>query len=451
MNILRIPIVSAVLLLLSSCNLMPDFELQTGELPNHWRNIENSSAAASAIDPQWWQAFGSAELNRLVTNALAYNNDLAAAAQRIEQARAQAKIAGADLWPAIGIDGNIYSLHDSLGETRKEFSNLSVAYEVDLWGANRGRRDAGQARYLSTVFAGDALRLLIMSDVSLAYFDLSATSERIRIAKAFLQNVTDVLKIVEARFQAGAVSALDVAQQKTELASANASLALLRQQQALAENTLSILLGQPPADFQVMPERFTALNLPSVQSQQPYSLLLRRPDLQQAEMQLKAANIDVGIALSAFYPSLQINLDTLLANPQPAGLALAMAANLAQPLFQGGRLEGDLDNVKARHAELVDIYQQTLLTAFKEVEDAAAVRSHSAQRLLALSEAVARAREAYQISFAQYRVGAIDYQTVLNTQRSLISAENTEVLARLDVMQALVRLYKAFGGGWQNT
>lgn len=450
MNILRIPIASAVLLLLSSCNLMPDFELQTGELPNHWRNIENSSAAAPAIDPQWWQAFGSPELNRLITNALAYNNDLAVAAQRIEQARAQAKIAGADLWPAIGIDGNIQSQHDSLGETRRKSSNLSVAYEVDLWGANRGKRDAGQARYLSTVFARDALQLLIMSDVSQAYFDLSATSERIRIAKAFLQNVTDVLSIVETRFQAGAVSALDVAQQKTELANANAGLVLLRQQQLLAENTLGILLGQPPADFQVMPERFNALKMPSVPSQQPYSLLFRRPDLQQAEMQLKAANIDVGIALSAFYPSLQINLNTLLANPQPAGLALAMAANLAQPLFQGGQLEGDLENAKARHAELVDIYQQTLLTAFKEVEDAAAVRSHSSQRLLALSEAVARAREAYQISFAQYRVGAVDYQTVLNTQRSLISAENTEVLARLDVMQALVRIYKAFGGGWQN-
>lgn len=446
----HIPIVLVASLLLSGCNLMPNFELQTGELPNHWRNID-SDTTASKIDPQWWQAFGSPQLNRLITEALAYNNDLASATQRIAQARAQSKIASANLWPVIGMDGNIHSQHDSLGETRKKTASLFAVYEVDLWGANRGKRDAGQDRYLSTVFARDALRLVIMAEVSQAYFDLAATSERVRIAQAFLQNVRDVLNIVEAKFQAGAVSALDLAQQKTELASTKASLVLLQQQQSLTENTLSILLGRPPADFQVKAERFADLNLPSVQSQQPYSLLLRRPDLQQAEMQLKAANIDVGITLSAFYPSLQINLDTILANPQPAGLALAMAANLAQPLFQGGRLEGGLEYAKAHYAELMEIYQQTLLVVFKEVEDAAAVRNHSSQRLLALSEAVARAREAYQISFEQYRVGAIDYQTLLNTQRSLISTENTEVLARLDVMQALVQLYKAFGGGWQNT
>ncbi len=433
---------------LSGCNLMPDFELQTANIPNQWRNVDNQSVVTT-IDPRWWQAFGSTELNRLVNEALAYNNDLAAAEQRVKQARAQAKIAGADLWPTVGVDGDVSSTHNELGESHKKTGTLSVAYEVDLWGANRGKRDAGQARLLGAIFARDALQLVVMSDVSRGYFDLLATIERKRIADEFLQNVGDVLAIVEARFQAGAVSALDVAQQKTERANARASLDLVIQQQALAENTLAILLGKAPADFASVNECFADLATPTISVQQPFSLLQRRPDLRQAEMQLQAANIDLGIALAKFYPSLQLNLDTVLANPQPAGLALAMAANLVQPLFQGGRLEGGLESAKARNAELVEIYQQTLLTAFKEVEDAAAVRNHSTRRLTALGEAVARAREAYQISRERYRVGAIDYQTLLNTQRSLLSAENSEIQARLDVLQALVQLYKALGGGWQ--
>ncbi len=437
----------AALLLLNACNLMPDFTLNAGDIPNQWRHAE-AADAESSIDPQWWRVFGSVELNRLVDDALQFNNDLAAAGQRIEQARAQAKIAGADLWPSAGIDAGYTSTHNEQGETNKKTGTLSVAYEVDLWGANRGKRDAGEARLLSEVFARDALRLVVMSDVSRAYFELLATKERKRIASEFLRNVSDTLLIVEARFDAGAVSALDVAQQKTEQANARASLDLVTQQQALAENALAILLGQPPVDLTLDQQRINDLALPGIAAQQPQYLLQRRPDLRQAEMQLQAANIDVGIALAQFYPSLKLNLDTLLANPQPAGVALAMAANLVQPLFQGGRLEGGLESAEARNAELMEIYQQTLLTAFKEVEDAAAVRNHSSRRLQALQLAVARAREAYQISLERYRVGAIDYQTLLNTQRSLLNAENAEVQARLDVLQASVQLYKALGGGW---
>lgn len=442
------PVTMALAGMLAGCNLMPAFEIQTGDVPDQWRNADKQYET-SVVDPQWWQAFGSAELNRLVAEALAYNNELAAAVQRVEQARAQAKIAGADLWPTVGVNANYASSHNELGESNKKTGSLSVAYEVDLWGANRGQRDAGQARWLSEVYARDALQLVVMSDVSQAYFELLATLERKRIAEAFYRNVDEVMTIVETRFQVGAVSALDVAQQRTELANARANLDSLKQQQALAENVLAILLGKAPADFSGSGERFTDLLTPEIPLQQPVSLLQRRPDLRQAEMDIKAANLEVGIALAQFFPSLTLNLDTVLANPQPAGLALAMAANLAQPLFQGGRLEGGLESARARHAELLELYQQALLTAFKDVEDAAAIRNHSSRRRQALEEAVARAREAYQISLDRYRVGAIDYQTLLNTQRSLLTAENGEVQARLDVLLALVQLYKALGGGWQ--
>lgn len=426
--------------------MVTDFQLPVTDVPAQWR--EQIPASGGEIDPQWWKAFDSLELNRLIDTALAYNNDLAAAAQRVEQARAQAKIAGAELWPAVGLSGGVNNTHNNLGDTQKESGQLSVAYEVDLWGKNRAKRDAGQARLLSEVYARDALQLVLMADVAQAYFNLLATQERKRIASDFLQNVDDVLVIVQARFQAGAISAVDVAQQQTERASARASLDLVIQQQLLAENTLAILLGQSPQNRTVALELLAQLAVPVINPLQPSSLLQRRPDVRQIEMQLQAANADIGIALAGFYPKLQLNLDTILANPQPAGLALAMAANLVQPLFQGGRLEGGLENAKARNAELVEIYQQTLLTAFKEVEDAAAIKRQATMRLQALAEAVNKADEAYRIAQDQYRVGAIDYQTLLNTQRSLLTAKNNLVQAQLDFMVALAQLYKALGGGW---
>ena len=441
--------ISVTALFLTACNLLPDFQRPSVETPDQWRDT-SLTKQESAVDPQWWQAFGSAELNRLITEALAYNNDLAAARQRVEQAKAQAKIAAANLWPSLGLQGDFTDSRNNIGDTQKQSGQFTAAYEVDLWGANRARSNAGSARLLSSVFTRDALQLVVMSNVGQAYFNLLALAERKRIANEFLENVGNVLAIVEARYQAGAVSALDVAQQQTELATARAGLDLLIQQYTLAENALAVLLGHPPRAVSFNRERFFDLLLPMINALQPAGLLQRRPDVRQLEMELIAANADIGVARAAFYPKLQLNLDAVLASPQPAGVALAMASSLAQPLFQGGRLEGGLENAQARNAELVEIYRKTVLTAFKEVEDAAAVRSNSTRRLQALADALDKARLAYQLSLDRYRLGAIDYQTLLSTQRSLLNAENSQVQARLDVLVAMVQLYQALGGGWSS-
>lgn len=442
-------LITSALFFLTACNLVPDFQRPGVETPAQWHDA-SLAEQKSAVDPQWWRAFGSAQLNHLITESLLYNNDLAAARQRVEQARAQAKIAGANLWPSLGLQGDFTNTHNSSGDSQKETGQFTVAYEVDLWGANRARRDAGSARLLSTVFTRDALQLVVMSNVGQAYFNLLALAERKRIATEFLDNVSNVLAIVEARYQAGAVSALDVAQQQTELATARASLDLQIQQYTLAENALTILLGHPPQAVSFNTERFFDMIVPVITPLQPASLLERRPDVRQIEMELIAANADIGVARAAFYPKLQLNLDAVLASPQPAGVALAMASSLTQPLFQGGRLEGGLENAQARNAELVETYRKTILTAFREVEDAAAVRSNSTRRLQALADAVDKAQLAYQLSLDRYRLGLIDYQTLLSTQRSLLTAENSQVQARQDVLVAMVQLYQALGGGWSS-
>lgn len=445
MKFLKYPI-SFLAFSLSACNLTPDFVKPSVETPEKWRN-ENSATNKIVVDAKWWQTFGSLELNQLIPQAIAYNNDLAAAQQRIEQAKAQAKIAGANLYPMLGIQGNTAHNVDETGEIGKQNASFTVSYEVDLWGKNKAAKDAGENRFLSEVFARDALQLVVMSNVSQTYFNLLALRERQQIARAFLQNVNDVLTIIDARFKAGAVSELDVVQQKTEQANARASLDLLNQQYALAENALAILLGKPPQAASKT-EPFVSIQMPKFDLLQPANLLERRPDIRQIEMELIAVNADIGIARAAFYPKLQFNLDTLLASPQPAGIAASFAAGLVQPIFQGGRLEGSLDYATARQAELVESYRKTVLTAFKEVEDAAAIRTNSTRRLQMLSEAVDTAQQSYQLSLQRYRLGLIDYQVLLNTQRSLLNAENSKVQARLDVLISLVQIYQALGGGF---
>jgi multidrug efflux system outer membrane protein len=210
----------------------------------------------------------------------------------------------------VGVRADYLGIHDGLGEAREKLANFSVSYEVDLWEANRARRDAGKFRFTSEVFACDALQLLVMADVSQTCFIWLAINERIGISRMFLQNAVDVLTIVEARFRTGAVSAIDVAQQKTEMASARANLDLLIQQQVLVENGLAILVGRPPQRMTLAGEWFAFVQMPVIKPLQPASLLQRRPDIRQLEMQLKAANADVGIALAAFFPRLQLNLDS---------------------------------------------------------------------------------------------------------------------------------------------
>jgi NodT family efflux transporter outer membrane factor (OMF) lipoprotein len=437
-----------ITLALSACSLVPSFQRPTVETPKQWRDPA-LAAQKSAVNPQWWRAFNSAELNRLMIDALAYNNDIGAAKQRVWQAQAQAKIAGANVLPSVGLQGGF---SDTMANTAGDFQDtngqLTVSYIVDLWGANRAARDAGKALLLSSVFARDALQLAVMSSVGQAYFNLLGFIELKRIAREFLANTEAVLAVVEARYRAGAVSALDVAQQQSQWATTRANLDLLAQQTVLAQNALAILLGHPPPPQPVNAGLFFDTVLPVINGLQPASLLERRPDVRQAEMQLVAANANIGVARAAFYPKLQLNLNALVASPQPAGAALTMASSVAQPLFQGGALEGGLDYSKARKAELVEIYRKTVLTAFKEVEDAAAIRSNSSRRLQALADAVDKAKWAYQLSLDRYRWGVTDYQTLLTTQRSLLAAENSVVLARLDVFVATVRLYQALGGGW---
>lgn len=444
----------------AGCSVVSEYRRPAAVTPSQWKNQASvQEPAAEKIASNWWKQFGSTELDRLIAEALGNNMDLTAAKERIRQFRALAKIAGAPLWPAVNASGN-FDYTDRPRSARATGAGggsevwqggWNVAYEVDLWGGLRAGRDAALAEADTARFNLESLRLVVMSDVAQAYFAILGLKERRRIAEDNLDNIGEVLDIIVSRFEAGGASALDVAQQRTERANAAASVALLEQQMAQSENALAVLLGRAPQQFRVGESSLRPILLPKPHPSPSATLLDRRPDIRGAEAQLIAAQANIGVARAAFYPRLQLGADNVFAtaaSSQPAGMAWLITASLMQPIFQGGRLEGELERTLARRTELLEMYRQTILTAYREVEDALALGSRSTLRRNALLQSVDSAKQAYELARDRYLAGAVDYQTLLNVQRSLFNAQDSEVQAHVDVLSASVLLFKALGGGW---
>lgn len=448
----------------AGCSLVPEYHRPEAITADQWKNSpETLPKKEMPIALNWWQKFSAPELDRLMAVALSNNLDLAAARERVEQFRALAKMAGSPLWPAINATGS-YEFNDSTnsGSTRSNVNRTNsgnslwmgqwnMSYEVDLWGALRAGRDSAKNALLSSQFTLEALRLVVMGDVAQSYFAIVALKERKGIAEKNLRNLNEVLAIIVARFEAGGTSGLEVAQQQTEVANASAAITQLDQQIAQAENALAVLLGYAPQQFKVLAISLNVFQIPKANIAKPTRLLDRRPDIRSAETQLIAAHADIGKARAAFYPRLQLGADNIFTAAtlsQPAGIAIALASSLTAPIFQGGRLEGELERTLARRTELLESYRKTLLTAYQEVEDALALGQQATRRRESLLSAVAHASEAYRLARDRYLAGATDYQTLLNVQRSWLNAQDSEVQAHVDILTASVRLFKALGSGW---
>ncbi len=447
---------SLIAILLSGCSLGPAYKRPVTEMPAAWKQ---DAAKEERIAPDWWKTFGSAELNDFMGKALLQNNDLRAALHRIEQARASARIAGSTLLPAVDASAGASASRTKSNESGIKAENdnswnagLNVSYELDLFGANRATVEAAEADVAGSIYDRQALGLVVMGDVADTYFLTLNLRERTSIAEQNLANARDVLKIVEARFNAGATSALEVAQEKTVLASNEASLAAIRRQEANAENALAVLLGTPPQSLKVNAVSLQNLTIPVVSPSQPAALLQRRPDIRAAEASLMAANADVRAARAAFFPTINIGAGlSILASPMSAPVTTAVdaASSLLAPIFTGGRLSGQLELNKARQAELLENYRKAILVALQEVEDGLVAVKAAQAREASLSEGVTQARKSYDLSRQLYKSGAIDFQTLLNAQDSLLQTEDTYATVRLEMLQASVDLYKALGGGWQ--
>jgi NodT family efflux transporter outer membrane factor (OMF) lipoprotein len=438
-------------------------------MPEHQRPAVATAEAFSApgapdaiqadqIAADWWKTFRSDELNGLMERALENNNDIRAATARIEQARAQLKIAGASLLPAADLNANAGRSRNNpvTGATRTETSigaGAAVAYEVDLFGRVRANVEGARADLRATTYDRAAINLLVMGEVARTYFILVNGYERLAIANDTISNSRQLLNIVEERLAAGASSQLEVAQQRSAVATTEAARASIIEGIANAENALAVLVGAPAQTVKAQRKTLTGLTIPAIATGQPSRLLERRPDIRRAEEQLISADANIAIARAAFFPTLNIGLDASILTTglgDPVSTAFGIAAGLAAPIFQGGRLEGGVELATAVQRELVENYRKTVLVSFQEVEDALAATKASADRERAFGTAARESTRAYQLSRELFDAGAYDFQALLDAQRDELSARDSFSQSRSQRLIAAVDLYLALGGGWSS-
>jgi NodT family efflux transporter outer membrane factor (OMF) lipoprotein len=429
---------------------------------------QGAAASPSAPRPttQWWHAFASRELDRLVQQALHNAHDLAAATARVRQAQARAVIAGAPLLPALqlGLDASRQRLlhgngNDQLDVSRSEPTStsfdvqLSASYEIDFWGGLRATRDNALRNLDASRFDRQTVELTLVSAVADSYLQGLALAEQLRIARLNLRNAKDVLGLVEARQRSGSATRLELAQQRSLVAAQERQLPLLEQRWQDSQVTLATLLGAPVQSLPASQEVLAAVQWPAIGSGVPSELLTRRPDIAAAEARLAAASANVQVARAAMLPKL-----TLGANLGAGANTFAhvfdssyytLTSGLVAPIFNNGRLRAERELAEAEQAELLENYRSSILAGFADVEKALnAINGVDRQRQWQ-DEEVQQARLAAELAQQRYAAGAETLLSVLETQRTLYVAQDQQAQLRLARLQGSVALYKALGGGWQ--
>jgi len=449
---------------LAACMLsteQPDLALA---IPAVYRDATTTSRAALP-KADWWHGFRSRELTRLIEEAQAANLDIAAAIARVIQADAQARVAGAALVPAINFSGSASRTRPSqatgtqLGTTggpvRNQFGTVfSASYELDFWGKNRATLRAAEQNAIATRFDREVVALTAMAAVANAYFQVLAAQDRLRYARENIASANRVLTVIKQRLEVGTASALDVAQQESVLNTQRAAVPTL--EQILRQNTaaLAVLVGRPPEFVRIRGGSMFRLAFPRITPGLPAELLTRRPDIRAAEADLAGANANVEDARAAFFPTIELSaqggwqasLLQWLARPEAA--MWQVAAGLTQPVFDGARLQGQLDLQKGRQDELLQTYRKTIIQAFADVDSALVATRQLAIRERLQNEVVASSRRAFSIAEQRLREGTVDIITVLNTQQTLFQAQDTLAQVRLARLQATTGLFQALGGGW---
>lgn len=450
---------------LAGCDLGPDYHPDQGPVPEAFK-AGNAGNAVVWPDEVWWRGFNSPELNALIDAARSHNPDIAAAIARIRQADAQLRIAGAALLPTLSGTGGASWQHDGantsggLGRARDVHSynvGLSASYELDFWGKAAANRQSAVSSAMFSRYDRQTVALTVVTNVATTWFTALDLADRVRIAEHNLADAEHTLAVIRGRRDAGTASALDVAQQETFVATARAAVPNLRNQLEQQVIGLGILTGQPPEAIKVRPGTLETIALPLVNPGLPSELLTRRPDVASAEATLQAKHFNIKVARAAFFPSIQLtgqsgyqaaSLATLIG---PGGALASLALGLTAPIFDGGTLRGNLELAKGQYDEQLADYQKAVLQAFTDIDNALTAWRYTTEQERLEVTAVAQARRAASIARAQMAAGTVDITTVLTAETTLFNNEDTLAQVRLARALALVSLYKAMGGGWDQT
>lgn len=470
------------LLLFDSCTFYPRYKRPCMDMPEHWRITTDETTVW--VNIKWWEQFDDPVLTDLILEALDVNNDLRAAAARIAQFRAQLGIVSSQLFPQIYGDGTVVRERISQTIAGQDFDQnafdgynygygcgknsrnpfpvyindyrgvLTVAYELDIWGKIRSATKASYAELLGEVDARRALILSVVSSVASSYILLRQYDLQLKISTNTLKSREESYRLAKLRFQEGLTSELEVAQSASERD--QAAIQTIQYQTLISrqENLLSILVGHPPTAIQRGRPIEEFQLPPQVPAGLPSGLLEQRPDILQAEEQLKATNFRIGEARALYFPELTLtgfygshtsHLHEFFADPSRVWQWMI---HLLQPIFTGGKIGSEVDLAKARKCEAVYNYLQVILNALKEVDDALISHQDAKRTIVVEKERVKHLTEYLHLATLQYDNGLVDYLNVLDAERLLFDAQLDLAKDQADVFISLVNIYKALGGGW---
>jgi multidrug efflux system outer membrane protein len=455
-----------LMLPLGGCLLTGDKPDPALDIPQAYDGGPKNPALAEAAVPtlDWWRGFRSKELTEVIEEARAANLDIAAAVARIVQADAQARVAGAPLLPKVDLNGSAshsrssQSLSGGSGGGGSEHdllsTSLTASYEIDFWGKNRAALRAAEQTAVASRYDREVVGLATVVATANAYFQVLAAQDRLRVARENIASATRVLNLIQQRVNAGTASALDTAEQESLVNTQRASVPPLEQILKQNRNALAVLIARSPERVRIRGGSLRAIATPRVTPGLPSELLAQRPDIRQAEANLAVADANVENARAQFLPSITLTgeggyqsaiLRTLL---RPESAFYTAAAGLTQPIFDGARIQGNLDLQKGKQDELLQNYHKAVISAFSDVENALDAIRQTALRARLQRDVVTSSRRAFDISEQRLNQGTIDLVTVLQTQQTLYQAEDAQVQARLAQVLAVVSLYQALGGGW---
>ena len=457
-------LIAIVFLLLTGCTLGPKYKRPQVSIPDTYRGLAadaGQQSAASLGDEKWWTVFQDPQLQELIREALAQNYDVRIAATRVLQAQAALGITRADQFPTI--TGGVSSSNERVPATGTipEFEtspfqvNLSLFWELDFWGKFRRATEAARATLLATEWGQKAVLSSLVSSVASAYFQLLELDSEMEISRRTLGSRKESLRLVEVRAKGGVTSLMDVRQSEQLVYTAAAAIPDLERRTEQQENLISILLGKNPTPVTRGRPLVENPLLPVVPAGLPSSLLERRPDIQSSEQQLVAANARIGVAKAAYFPQITLTaiggyqssaLTDLFTGP--AGL-WSFGGQLLQPIFTGGRIRSTVRLTEAQQQEAVLVYQQSIQQAFREVADSI-IGYRKNQEFRVQQELLTNsAQDATRLANMRYEGGATSYLEVLDSDTRYFDAQLGLAQAQLNERLALVQLYNALGGGWQ--
>lgn len=435
----------------------PQYQPPRPAVPAGWAQGVVAHDASLPDLSSWWRHFRDPLLDDLIAAALAGNPDLRSAAARVEQARAQRGLAAAGFSPSVRADASAReSAARGAGSTTSYGVGLDASWEIDLFGRLRRGLEAAEADLQASAASLGSAQVSLAAEVALAYVDVRALQSRLDVAQRNLAGQEETLQLTRWRAQAGLVGSLDVEQARAAVEQTRAQVPALRASLGQARHRLSVLTGQPPSALDARLEQ--SAPIPSAPFAAalaiPAEVLRQRPDVHAAERALAAETARVGQAQAARWPGLtlggSLGLEALTLGGLTGGGATvrSLAASLAATVFDGGRLRRQVEIRSAVQAQALASYEATVLAALEEVENALLSVATDRERASALEAAVEAARNAALLARQRYASGLADFQSVLDSSRTVLSAEDGLATSRADGAISMVRLYKALGGGW---